>query len=220
MSTPDIRRKLKSELETGITTEAQVVYLLAGVRKLIERDGLQDKYADLKFHCDWALHPKLEGTGAKRVLREFDAAHPHLKSNMKIRDFPNGLGKKITRLSNIESLESELESFLLEYGLPSLADGWALFLLLYARVIEDIPLQVAVPVRKKKGKTPPLIPTPKHISDVTVHVREAAAPVVETEGEAEILYEVRWTITDKNGKHGSVFVLHSYTRPGGSAESS
>jgi hypothetical protein len=217
MTTPDILYKLGKELNTGIASEAQVVYLLAGVRKLIERDDLQDRYADLKFHCDWVLHPKLEGTGAKKVLREFDAAHPHLKADIDIHDLPNGLGKKIIRLSSMKSFETELESFLHEYGLPSLThsrpDGWAHFLLLYTKVIEDIPLQVALPAQKKKGQQPPAIPSPKHISGVTVHFREAVAPLEERDGEAEILYEVRWTIQDKNGRNGSVFVLNSYTRP-------
>lgn len=50
--TPDIIRKLEAELKTGITTEVQVVYLLVAIRKLIERDKLEDQYAGLKFHCD------------------------------------------------------------------------------------------------------------------------------------------------------------------------
>lgn len=32
MSTPEIIRKLSEELDKGITTEVQVVYVLAGVR--------------------------------------------------------------------------------------------------------------------------------------------------------------------------------------------
>lgn len=62
MTTRDIISKLTRELDTGITSEVQVVYLLAGVRKLIERDGVREQFSDLNFHCDWTLHSKLEGT--------------------------------------------------------------------------------------------------------------------------------------------------------------
>src|SRR5437763_7300734 len=51
--TSDILKKLKKELVTGITTEAQVVYLLAGVRKLLELQQAKRQYEHLKFHCDW-----------------------------------------------------------------------------------------------------------------------------------------------------------------------
>jgi hypothetical protein len=54
--TKDIIRKLANETEAGITTEAQVVYVLAGIRKIIERDKIGDQYAAPRFHCDWALH--------------------------------------------------------------------------------------------------------------------------------------------------------------------
>ncbi len=39
MTTRDIIPKLTSELDKGITTEAQAVYLLVGIRKIIERVG-------------------------------------------------------------------------------------------------------------------------------------------------------------------------------------
>lgn len=64
MSTRDIISKLTKELDAGITTEVQVVYVLAGVRKLIERDGLEDQYKDLRFHVtgcsipEWTARPR------------------------------------------------------------------------------------------------------------------------------------------------------------------
>ena len=44
--TKDIIRKLEAELRVGITTEVQVVYLLAGLRKLLEQQDAKQKYAD------------------------------------------------------------------------------------------------------------------------------------------------------------------------------
>jgi len=49
MTTRDIISKLTSELDKGITTEAQAVYLLVGIRKIIERDKIGREYADLRF---------------------------------------------------------------------------------------------------------------------------------------------------------------------------
>src|SRR5260370_1442382 len=60
MSMPEIIRKLSEELDKGITTEVQVVYVLAGVRKVIERDKVEGQYADLRFHCDWVLHSSMD----------------------------------------------------------------------------------------------------------------------------------------------------------------
>jgi len=47
MTTPDILYKLAKELDGGIETEVQVVYLRAGIRKLIERDEAREKYSSV-----------------------------------------------------------------------------------------------------------------------------------------------------------------------------
>lgn len=199
MTTRDIASKLARELDRGIATEVQVVYLLAGIRKLIERDNLREQYRDLKFHCDWALHSKLEGTAAKDVLQKFDAAHALLRAGtVKVRDLPAELESEIDRISKMRSFERELSSFLKTYSLPPLTknrpDGWAHFLHLYAQVIEDIPLVVTDP-------------TTVHISHVVVHVRWALKDVG-----GEALFAVTWTSHDKNGQSGDISVFNSFSR--------
>jgi hypothetical protein len=42
--TPDLLRKLTADLDKSIATDVQVVYLLAGMRKLIERDKIEGQY--------------------------------------------------------------------------------------------------------------------------------------------------------------------------------
>ena len=88
MATPEIIRKLKDELDKGIATEVQVVYVLAGIRKVIERDKVEKQYADLRFHCDWALHASMDRTAAKNILRQFDAAHAFLREGIALRQLP------------------------------------------------------------------------------------------------------------------------------------
>lgn len=56
--TEEIIRKLKMEIDRGIRTEPEVMYLLAQIRKLIERDDKTAEYSGLDFHCDWVLHSK------------------------------------------------------------------------------------------------------------------------------------------------------------------
>ena len=213
MSTPAIIRKLTKELDASITTEVQVVYLLAGVRKLIERDKVKDHYPDLKFHCDWALHSSLEGTAAKAILRQFDTAHPLLRRGIELHKLPSELRAEIERISKMESFEKELAEFLVAYDLPPLTknrpDGWPYFLHLYARVVEDIPLMVSLPAAGKKKKTKP--GAPKHISHITVHFEQAKETLKHPQGE-EVLFKVTWRIHDKSGKPGTIFVINSFSQ--------
>jgi hypothetical protein len=85
MTTRGIISKMTAELDRGITSEVQVVYLLAGIRKIIERDKIRDQYSDLNFHCDWALHSSLDRAAAKAILREFDASSGKMRLSSFVR---------------------------------------------------------------------------------------------------------------------------------------
>jgi hypothetical protein len=52
--------KLRAELQKGIETEAQVVYVLVEARKLIEHSERPESYLPLQFYFDWALHTRLD----------------------------------------------------------------------------------------------------------------------------------------------------------------
>src|ERR1700688_256966 len=217
MSTSEIIRKLTDELDKGITTEVQTVYLLAGIRKLIERDSIEGQYADLKFHCDWALHSSMEHAAARQILRKFDAAHALLREGVALHKLPRGLRSEIDRISKMRSFEKELAEFLTAYGLPPITkiseDGWPHFLHLYTRVIEDIPLTVSVPAggeKKNKAKQSTSDGGPTHMSRVTFHL-EPARKETQHGNREDVLFKVTWRIHDKNGKTGVVFVINSYS---------
>jgi hypothetical protein len=203
MTTRDIISKLTRELVSGISTEVQVVYLLAGIRKIIERDNIGNQYADLRFHCDWALHSSLDRSAAKAILVKFDAAHALLRGNVKLRDLPSQLRAEIDRISSMRSFNVELSQFLAAYCLPALTkarpDGWAHFLHLYARVVEDIPLVVSS------------LAVAQHITHVTVHFNQARETIKHDNGEEEVLFTVTWTTHDKNGQSGDIFVINSFS---------
>lgn len=48
-------------------SEAEVIYILSKVRKLMELDGSKEKYQFLNFYCNLALHAKLEGRPPQKV---------------------------------------------------------------------------------------------------------------------------------------------------------
>jgi hypothetical protein len=220
VTTRDILSKLANEILTGIETEAQVVYLLAGIRKLIERDELKNQFPTLNFHCDWALHSSLDRAGAKAVLAIFDEAHPLLKDpGVGIADLPRELGREIDRISKMRSFKKELSMFLDLFKLPSLtsvrSDGWVHFLHLYAAVIADIPLKVPVPRENKPG---PKLPKPVNISQVVVTVKMAPEVIRLAEFE-EVVFAVVWTVDDVNGRSFSLPIYNSFSsKPGKESE--
>jgi hypothetical protein len=191
--------KLDVLLHNSITTEAEAVYLMVGIRKLIEHLNVKDQYNYLKFHCDWALHSRLKGTMAQEILKQFDAANVHLKAGLHLQDLPPRLGTEIDRISKMKYFEEQLEAFLIENGLPSIdatrVDGWIHFQHLYAKVVEDTPL----------------VMTPENVTatvaSVTVNVDLAKAP--KHEG-GDIWFRVRWIIRDKNGQSGELSIYNSF----------
>jgi len=205
--TRDIIEKLKEQIESGITTEVQVVYLVAGIRKLIERDEAQEDFPLLRFHCDWALHSRMDRAGARRLLKIFDEAHLNFKNSLEWSDLPKPVQHDLDEIAKMRGFEREFEKFLDEYGLPQLTrehrDGWVRFLRLYAKVVEDIPLCVDAENGKKADEI-------RSISRVTMHLDDAKE-TVKAAGFEDFFYRMRWTLQDKDGESGSLSVLNSFT---------
>lgn len=141
MGRHSVIEKLDKEILKQIKTEAQVVYLLVEVRKVItEHDISQDnKYPILSFFCDWVVHAKMDRQGATSMLNV-------------IQDFYRGLDgylhiKKTTSFFPFVMLivlRRELGSFLKRNSLPlELVDNrnyWERFLFLLINVLIDCPL--------------------------------------------------------------------------------
>ncbi|MFZ0520790.1 MAG: hypothetical protein WAL95_07190 [Candidatus Acidiferrales bacterium] len=195
----DIIRKLEVELRSGTTTEVQVVYLMAAIRKVLEQRQAKRNYPYLNFYCDWTLHSKLEGRAAQEMLKQFDLANVHLKEGAELHDLPPELRREIDRISKMRSFKDELYKFLRINGLPSLdenrSDGWVHFLHLYAKVVEDCPLVISPKAWKSAS-----------VASVTLHVEMANEPV-----EGETLFKVTWTVMNTNGLSGEIFVINSFS---------
>ena len=66
----EIKSKLGSALSERIKKECQVLYILAEVRKLLERLKDKDNFPVLNFYSNWVLHPEISNTSAVRPLLE------------------------------------------------------------------------------------------------------------------------------------------------------
>lgn len=189
--TPHVVGKLQSEIKKGLKEEAQVVYLLAGIRKIIERENKASKFDYLNFHCDWVLHSKLDRWFAQKVLNQFDSVHiSQIKSGGR-----DPLSRTIDNILNMEQFREQMSGFLKSHSLADFSqdgDTWAKFLYLYSRVIEDIPLVIS----------------PKNsasIQQITISVKISDQPVNDHK-----VYKISWHITGKDGSSGEVFVINSF----------
>jgi hypothetical protein len=201
MTQSAIIAKLELLLAKDIRTEADALYLMVEVRKLLEQQQSKQQYEYLAFHCDWALHATLAGTTAQKILKLFDAANIHLKTGVELHELPGALRMEIDRISKMGYFKDQLEAFLKANGIPTLAstraDGWIHFLHLYMKIVEDCPL---VMTAKNESAT---------IASVTLKMDLARAS--EQDG-GDIWFKVRWIIQDKSGLSGEIYVINSFSR--------
>ena len=193
---PDIKQKISDLIASGIRTEAEAVYLMVQIRKLLE-GGTKEKYIQLKFNCDWAVHTKLSGTTAQWILERFDHANILLRDDGKILDLPTSLKDEIEQITKMSLFKRELDSFLIEYSLPKIEiiqEGWPKFLFFYAMVVEDCPLEI-----KSANNT-------SSIQKITISVEKAQKLFEDNQ-----FYKISWNITDKNGAIGEHSVFNSFS---------
>jgi len=199
MSRNSILRKLQSELESEITTERQVVYILAEIRKAIEQAGELENYFALDFYCSFALHTRMSKAGAKRILERFDRAHSFL---VRKEEVPRELQKEIDQTTKLEKFRGELKQFLNANGLPNplceASDAWAKFLQLYGGIIDECEL-----ILKDEGAHL------KHLDRVVLRL-DVAPEVTITEYGEQVLFRIRWICHDKGGGCGEHSVIFGY----------
>ena len=199
---PEIVRKLDAELRNGIATQAQVVYLMVGIRKIMEQESSGAAYPYLRFHADWVLHSQMDrNTIAKEILELFDSALPYLKAGAELHMLPSRFKRDFERIIKMERLEEELEAFLQKHDLPTLdetrTDGWTFFLHLYCKVIQNCPLVVTGTALNE-------------VAEINVWLEEAIKTIKHEHGE-DLLYKVNWDVTDNDGGEGTVFVMNSFS---------
>lgn len=142
--TKDIVSKLRSHLGTTLTSECGVVYLLAEVRKLLERDDPKRRHGALWMYCHWGLHVDLSYPDTTEdLLKRIDV----WVSNTVAYLIPTGPRKFMQEYHlfkdfiYLETFRIQLRKFLECYDLPTdlctTDERWFGFLSAYGGVIED-----------------------------------------------------------------------------------
>jgi hypothetical protein len=133
-----LRASLAQQAANQFTAEAQVVYFLVTIRKLIELEKFANRYRSLSFFCDWVLHAELDRGGARAVLAKFEEFYATATAT----DWtiPPGLSDIITARAFWEELADLLALQNIEAQFLDGEAGWAPFVSLYGRVIDRCPL--------------------------------------------------------------------------------
>jgi hypothetical protein len=190
--TKDIVGKLRDHLALPVDTEPAVMYLMAEVRKLLDRDDPQHKNLALWMYCHWAVHVDLTNTNTTlHFLEQVDDFITDTVAGLT----PNRPYKLIDshRLFREfvywEAFRKQLTDVLKSYGLPTdLCDEdpkWFAFLTAYAGVIEDGALSSE---SKKKD-------TLKAVDKVTFS--KGHTPFSST---AHLPFSIQWDIVLKDGR--------------------
>lgn len=123
----ELKDKLFIELNKEIKEEAQVIYVLSCVRKIIESNKQKKKYKILKFYCDWALHIEINNTKAIRPLLD---------------EIIEGNSNAGMSFFTFEPFHKDLNLFVKEYNLPKNKYNNIIFNKLLSQIYTDTPLIV------------------------------------------------------------------------------
>lgn len=158
MSLVDIRDKLRGHFLKEYWSEADAVYFLVEIRKLLEierrelerakkqaeLEAWKKQYDSLLLHCDWAVHPAMDRAPARQLVKQVDQGW------QKIRAFGNDsrkatpATKEFCRILGLEAFRQQLLQFLKDRKLSTTIcdseDAWVYFINQYSRVVEDCPL--------------------------------------------------------------------------------
>lgn len=141
----EIVGKIRKLLVEGIKTEAEVVYLLVEIRKVIEmneRDPQFPKFRLLRFYCNWVVHSNISRWNDKQEVLELIEA---ILEEINEPGF-DGVSLRLANLIGHYHLIDELGDFLTRFSLPNsvieVNSQWCRFALCLGRVLMDQPLKV------------------------------------------------------------------------------
>jgi hypothetical protein len=202
MARNSILRKLRQELDQDVTTERQVVYILAEIRKVVEQACDFDSYRALDFYCSFALHTRMDRAGAKRILERFDRAYSLWIRNEKV---PRDLQNEIDQTAKLSRFREEMEAFVAANDLPTRLfvepDAWVRFIRLYGNIIDECEL-----VLRGDGAELQLV------DRVIVHL-EMAADALQTTFGNEVFFRICWTCHGKDGTSADYLAIFGYDAP-------
>jgi hypothetical protein len=139
-----IIEKLNRHMSSAPKTEADVVYALVEIRKLLEQSGHQDDFSRLVFFCDWVLHPGLNRKEAKAVLGELDERLGRYDASRPWEIDPDG---QVHELLSFRRFCQELQAYCAEAGIAEVWTrdhlAWRDASRLYSEIVRDCPLSMS-----------------------------------------------------------------------------
>jgi hypothetical protein len=198
--TKDIVGKLIVHLSKPVDTECSVVYLMAEVRKLLERDDPKnERWGALRMYCHWALHVELYGAGTTLEFLKFvDQWVMNKVHGVWLMRGPWKFQQELILFRDflyLDTLRTQLkrflEGFLSQDGqkIPTTMcdedSWWFAFLGAYAGVIEDGSLSV---------KTPDAIKELGAVKEITFTKGDSLS------GRNHVNFVIKWVIELKDGR--------------------
>ena len=139
-----IIEKLNRHMSIPPKTEADVVYALVEIRKLLEQSGRKEDLPRLTFFCDWVVHPWLKGTETQNVLKELDERLGKYDTARPWELDPDG---HVHELLSFRRFREELHAYSEEVGIQ---EGWTRdptawreVSRLYSMIVRDCPLSMS-----------------------------------------------------------------------------
>jgi hypothetical protein len=180
---------------TDLLRESQVLYMVAEIRKFIEREkdeGRKD-YPLLECFCNWALHIRVDWPHNAANIRVFLQAFD-FKDGMSLEAY---LASKFFQdIMQLNVLREELKRFLrdrdLQYNLVDGLNWWASFIYLYTSIVSEVGMEYT------KGDL-----LPEEVQELKLYRMEQRATPQKM---------VRWNIKLKNGKEYNGSTLYGEYR--------
>jgi hypothetical protein len=143
MTRTAIAEKLVEHMGKSPSSESDVSYAMAEIRKTLEFDRAKKENWALSFYCDWVLHTELTGPGAKKILGTIEQILGKFKDGDDPATFdPSGA---LYDILSFHLLRSHLSKFLKENDMPTLwvedPFVWPTTVRFYGRLVQDSPLK-------------------------------------------------------------------------------
>lgn len=139
--TDQILEKLNKHISNGINREADVVYLLVQIRKILEREKIKEKFRSLNLYCDWMLHANITKNGTRNQILDRIEEVINLLENLGDKNNQDEIIKKIDEAISFDKFYIDLKSFFTEKKLIFFTDEKYIILLrLLIEILKDTPL--------------------------------------------------------------------------------
>ncbi len=148
-----ILKKISKELESGIDTEAKVLYLLAEIRKILELSNY--KGGVLYIFCNWVLHSKLDH---KKTINYFsNKFEPCINNKSNSKEVEKNILSNHRDFFKLKELKIELYDFFiqknLQHNLINNPSQWINFVKLLLEILKECPIIINSPEIKSLSLT-------------------------------------------------------------------